>query len=272
MISFPNAKINLGLDILSRRPDGYHTISSLFYPIPWCDVLEIIPASNLKFSSSGIPIPGDSTQNLCVKAFDLLQAEYKIAPVHIHLHKVIPIGAGLGGGSADGAFAISMLNSLFDLKMSTKEMEQKAGLLGSDCPFFIQNQPQLVSGTGNVFADTSIDLSGMHILLIYPRIHVSTKEAYAGITPATPAVPVGDIVQKPMQEWKNLLKNDFEKTVGALHPKILQLKEQLYAQGAVYAAMSGSGSAVFGLFEQPIAPDQLHQYANDHLIWSGQLP
>lgn len=271
MVSFPNAKINLGLNIVSKRPDGYHNISSVFYPVGWCDVLEITPSEQLKFTSSGIDIPGASSDNLCVQAYHLLNDEHNIPPVHIHLHKVIPIGAGLGGGSADCAFTLTTLNNLFSLGLDNRNLEQKAGMLGSDCPFFIQNRPVLVSGTGNEFAPVSIDLSGKTILLVYPNLHIPTSEAYAGIIPAQADLPIDNIITRSISDWRGLLQNDFEKTVGALHPQIIQIKEEFYARGAGYAAMTGSGSTIYGIFDQQVDSITLKYFSKLGSIWTGQL-
>ena len=252
MLSFPNAKINLGLNIVSKRPDGYHNIESCFYPIPWCDVLEIIPSDELLFTSSGLAIPGAEDSNLCLRAFHLLKDAYDIPNVHIHLHKVIPMGAGLGGGSSDGAFTLKMLNDLFDLGMDVPTLQKLAGQLGSDCPFFIENKPVIATGTGTIFQDTELNLSGKHIAIRHPHVHVSTEKAYSLVQPATPTHSIEHTLKKPMTQWKNVLQNDFEPSVFAQFPEIRNVKNQLYTAGATYVAMSGSGSAVFGLFEQEI--------------------
>ncbi len=250
MLSFPNAKINLGLNIISKRADGYHNIETCFYPIPWCDALEIIPSEKLGFSASGLKIPGNPETNLCLKAYHLLKEKYDIAPVHIYLHKVVPMGAGLGGGSADGAFMLKLLNDHFDLNLSIAELENLAGKLGSDCPFFIQNKPILASGTGSEFSTTNVSLKGKFIALTHPKIHVSTQEAYAGVTPSVPEKSISEIIEQPIETWKHALINDFEKSVFSNHPEIKRIKELMYLDGATYAAMSGSGSCVFGIFDQ----------------------
>lgn len=250
MLSFPNAKINLGLNIVSKRPDGYHEIESCFYPIPWQDALEILPADELKFTTSGLDIPGSSAANLCLKAYHLLSKIHNLAPVHIHLHKVIPMGAGLGGGSADGAFTLKMLNGLFGLNLSTEQLQSYATQLGSDCPFFIENKPTLAKGTGTSFSDTDLDLSGYFLALQNPNIHISTQEAYANIIPRLPNAHIRQIIKEPVPTWRYSLLNDFEQSVFPMHPKIQQLKDELYNQGAVYASMTGSGSTVYGLFQE----------------------
>lgn len=249
MLSFPNAKINLGLNVVSKRPDGYHNIESVFYPIPWSDSLEIIESKTIKFSSTGLDIPGNPESNLCLKAYNLLKEKFDIPPVHIHLHKIIPMGAGLGGGSSDGAFTLKMLNEQFTLNLSDNELELLAGQLGSDCPFFIKNKPVFVSGTGNEFKTINLNLSGKTIVLKNPGIHIGTKEAYAGITPKSSQVTITDIISQSVSTWKEVLKNDFESSIFPNHPDILQLKESLYQVGAAYASMTGSGSTVYGIFD-----------------------
>ncbi|MEQ9465844.1 MAG: 4-(cytidine 5'-diphospho)-2-C-methyl-D-erythritol kinase [Ekhidna sp.] len=252
MIAFPNAKINLGLNILSKREDGYHNIESCFYPIPWNDCLEVIEAASFAFHSYGLDIPGDSSSNLCVKAYDLIKADHDIPPVEIHLLKNIPMGAGLGGGSADGAFTLKALNDLFGLGISDLQLEAYALQLGSDCPFFIKNQPALAAGRGEQLKLINLDLSGYYLAIHNPGIHISTKEAYAGVTPKKPEHSIIDIVSKPAKEWKGTLHNDFENSIFPNHPEIAKLKQQMYDAGALYASMTGSGSTVFGVFEKPI--------------------
>lgn len=249
MLSFPNAKINLGLNIVSKREDGYHNIESCFYPIPWRDSLEVIEAASFAFHSYGLDIPGDASSNLCVKAYELLKADHDLPPVEIHLLKNIPMGAGLGGGSADGTFTLKLLNDLFQLNLSSLQLEAYALQLGSDCPFFIQNQPAIATGRGEGLELIDLDLSGCTLAIHNPGIHISTKEAYAGITPKQPEISVADIISRPIQEWKDLLHNDFEDSIFPSHPAITQLKQDMYAAGAIYASMTGSGSTVFGLFE-----------------------
>lgn len=248
MVTFPNAKINLGLNILSKRDDGYHNIESCFYPVPWQDILEIVPSDTLKFSASGLPIPGSPESNLCLKAFHLLQADHDIPAVHILLHKVIPMGAGLGGGSADGAFTLKLLNDLFGLGLPELQLEKYAAQLGSDCPFFIRNEPALATGTGTDLHPFTMDLAGKYIALINPQLHVSTQEAYSQVKPG-PASPLTSILAGPAGEWKAHLKNDFEVSVFPKYPRIAELKAAMYEAGAFYASMTGSGSTVYGLFD-----------------------
>ncbi|MEQ8925468.1 MAG: 4-(cytidine 5'-diphospho)-2-C-methyl-D-erythritol kinase [Fulvivirga sp.] len=250
MVVFPNAKINLGLNITSKREDGYHTIESCFYPVELSDILEIIPSKKLAFSYSGITIPGDAKSNLCLKAYHLLKADFDIDPVQIHLHKIIPIGAGLGGGSSDASFTLKVLNEIFELAISDDKLEQYASKLGSDCPFFVRNKPVLAAGTGTEFSDISIDLTDYEIKLEYPDIHIGTAEAYAGVTPKTPNQRIEDIIKKPIKDWKNQLHNDFEDSIFPNHPAIKALKDSFYLQGAIYSSMTGSGSAVYGIFSK----------------------
>ncbi|MEO1053791.1 MAG: 4-(cytidine 5'-diphospho)-2-C-methyl-D-erythritol kinase [Bacteroidota bacterium] len=268
MISFPNAKINLGLNITSKRSDGYHNLETCFYPVQWNDILEILPSEQLQFNSSGIAIPGDGKDNLCLRAYQLLRDDFDIPPVQMHLHKIIPIGAGLGGGSADASFTLKALNDIFELKISDDKLEDYAAKLGSDCPFFIRNKPVMAKGTGNEFSPIGLDLSGKFILLIKPDIHVSTAEAYAGITPREPQKHIADMLMEPIESWKGFLINDFEKGIFKLHPAIAEMKDSLYDDGAIYACMSGSGSSVFGIYDQePALPNGFSSFQH----WIGQL-
>ncbi|MEH0156635.1 4-(cytidine 5'-diphospho)-2-C-methyl-D-erythritol kinase [Limibacter armeniacum] len=251
MIVFPNAKINLGLNIIEKRSDGFHNIESCFYPVGWADALEIIPAEAFSFTSSGIDIPGDPASNLCVRAYELLKADFDLPPVKIHLHKVVPIGAGMGGGSSDCAFTFKLLNELFELGLTSVQMQEYAAKLGSDCPFFIDNKPVWVTGRGEVFEAINLDLSGKYIVLAYPNLHVSTGEAYAGITPQIPQLNAKQVLEnEPYDLWKDKLKNDFEDSILVKYKQVADLKEYFYLKGAFYASMTGSGSAVFGIFEE----------------------
>ena len=247
MIVYPNAKINLGLNVLEKRVDGYHEISSVFYPVKELfDILEIIPSDVLLFSSSGVTIPGEG--NICMKAYDLLKADFGIHSVKIHLHKQIPIGAGLGGGSADGAFTLIALNQIFDLKLSFEQLEKYALQLGADCPFFIENTPKYVTGIGERMFAVNLDLSSFELKFILPELHISTTKAYAGITPQLPTINLLDLITQSIEHWKGKVKNDFEIFAFTKHPKLKVMKEQLYADGAIYASMSGSGSVLYGVF------------------------
>ncbi|GAB4229789.1 MAG: 4-(cytidine 5'-diphospho)-2-C-methyl-D-erythritol kinase [Ekhidna sp.] len=256
MISFPNAKINLGLSIVSKREDGYHNIESCFYPIPWHDSLEVIEAASFAFHSYGLDIPGDSQSNLCVKAYDLLKADFDIPPVEIHLLKNIPMGAGLGGGSADGAFTLKMLNESCELGLTDSQLEGYALQLGSDCPFFIKNRPTIAAGRGENLQPIDLNLSGYYLAIHNPGIHVSTKEAYAGVVPKQPKMQVSQIVNTPVENWEGSLVNDFETSIFPNHPEINRLKNEMYESGAIYASMTGSGSTVFGIFESELKHSQ----------------
>jgi len=263
MILFPNAKINLGLNIVERRTDGYHNIETVFYPIGLSDVLEIEPSgtcTDYSFSSSGIMLGGDPEDNLIVKAYRLLRSEYQISPIDISLCKQIPFGAGLGGGSSDAAFMLKALNELFELKITTKKLERLAAKLGADCPVFIQNKPVFATGIGNVFTPVDLSLKGYFLLLVKPDIHVSTPEAYALVVPKKPAISLLELIKYPILEWKTAIKNDFEKSVFAKYPAIQDIKNKLYDMGAIYASMSGSGSSVYGIFKRE--PDKTESFAN----------
>ncbi len=249
MILFPNAKINLGLNIVEKRKDGFHNLETLFYPINWCDILEINESKEFKFESSGLLISGELNDNLCVKAYYLLKDKFNLPPIHLHLHKVIPMGAGLGGGSADASFTLLGLNELFHLKLSKNELISYAEKLGSDCAFFIHNQACLGKEKGNLLEPVVLNLSDYWIFLIFPNIGISTAQAFAGIKPHIPNQKIEEIIQKPLMNWKNTLKNDFENSLFPLHPELKQIKEALYKEGAVYASMSGSGSTLYGIFE-----------------------
>ncbi len=248
MVVFPHCKINLGLHVISKREDGYHTIETCFYPVPWTDILEIIPSKEFSFTCSGLVVPGNEEDNLCIKAYHLLQTEFNLAPVKIHLHKVLPMGAGLGGGSSDAAFTLRLLNTIFDLKLKADRLRGFASQLGSDCSFFIEDKPMLGSGRGEQLTEFTVSLKGYYLVLVKPEIHVSTAEAYAGVTPKAPYQTIKEILTRPVGEWKDHLLNDFEKSVFAKYPAIGAIKKELYNNGALYASMSGSGSSVFGIF------------------------
>lgn len=255
MIVFPNCKINLGLNILKKRSDGYHDLETIFYPLPLSDALEIIETkpneriSEFPFSSSGLQVPGKPASNLCVKAYRLLKRDFPSIPdVHIHLHKVIPSGAGLGGGSADAAFTLKLLNQLLQLSLSNDELIDYALQLGSDCPFFIINKPCYAVGRGEKLEPLTIDLSDYKFIVVNPRIHIDTGRAFLEIKPIQPEKNIKDIITGPIERWKDELKNDFEQIIFRKHREIVELKDNLYKAGALYASMSGTGSTVFGIF------------------------
>lgn len=258
MVSFPNCKINLGLRILRKRTDGYHDLETVFLPIAVHDMLEVIPHPSGKDAAvtiqlSGQPIPGDAQTNLVIKAWQLLKKDHPSLPaVQFHLHKTLPPGAGLGAGSADAAFALTILNQRFELNISSQQLAAYALQLGSDVPFFLLNRPAYATGRGEQLTPVELDLSGYSVLLVHPRIHVSTAQAFSQLTPAVPAEALPALLQQPIDTWKHSIVNDFEKPVFAQHPAIARIKTQLYEAGAVYASMSGSGSSVFGLFAKPV--------------------
>ena len=249
MILYPNAKINIGLNVESRRSDGYHNISSVFYPINQCfDILEIVESENFRFTSSGINVP--DCINICEKAYKLMKVEYQIPSVHIHLHKQIPIGSGLGGGSSDGACTIKGLNTLFNLNIHTELLEELALKLGADCPFFIQNKPKYVSGIGDVMKNISIELSNYNIKLINSNIYISTIDAYSNIKPKDESLSLIKLIKRPIDLWKDSIKNDFERSIFNIHPVLKEAKEKLYSQGAIYSSMTGTGSVIYGIFNK----------------------
>ena len=262
MITFPHAKINIGLQVTERRPDGYHNLDTVFYPIPIHDALEVIVVEGADYDCrlhiSGIAIDGDTDNNLVVRAYRLLAADYALPSVDIHLHKHIPTGAGLGGGSADASYMLRLLNDMFSLGITTERLESYATQLGADCPFFITSKPVYATGIGNEFHPIELDLSAWHLVVVKPDVFVSTKEAYSMVKPEKPEVTLDQKITRPISEWRNTISNDFEKGIFALHPELSDIKEKLYSLGAKYAAMSGSGSALFGLFEAPI--ENLEQY------------
>ncbi len=256
MITYPNAKINLGLNIIEKRTDGFHNIETVFYPIDLCDILEVVESkSTIKFDTSGLPINGIIENNLCLKAYHLLKDKFGLPSIKIHLHKVIPMGAGLGGGSSDAAFMLKMLNAQFELKLANSELAEFARQLGADCAFFLYNKPLLAQQRGDQFNDIKLDLSGYYLLIITPDLCMNTSLAYSGVTPANPTYSIRDVIKRPLKSWKEILTNDFEKSVFQKFPEIGRVKEKLYQMGAVYASMSGSGSSVFGIFEHKISSD-----------------
>ncbi len=280
MILFPNAKINLGLRVTAIRPDGYHEIETVFYPIPMRDALEAVPTKTNKtiFTCSGLNIPGEAKSNLCLRAVGELKSAKErskspnlppISGVFLHLHKMIPMGAGLGGGSSDGAATIKLLDRLFGLNLTVGAMELLAGKLGSDCPFFIQNKPVFANGRGDQFSPCNISLSGYHLIVVKPDVHVSTAEAYQMLTPQQPDRSLAEIITQPVEDWKGELVNDFEAPLSQKYPVIGEIRQKLYDSGAIYASMTGSGSAVYGIFKENPAMD--NRFAGC-FFWKGVLP
>ncbi|MDE7026669.1 4-(cytidine 5'-diphospho)-2-C-methyl-D-erythritol kinase [Duncaniella freteri] len=254
MILFPNAKINLGLDILRKRPDGYHDIETVMVPVPWCDVLEIVPAkgSETTLTVSGRKVECPMEKNLVMKAYRALEAEVSLPPVDIYLRKIIPDGAGLGGGSSDASFTLLALNELFSLGYNREELARIASTLGSDCPFFIYNTPMLCTGTGTDMEPVELDLKGHSILIVKPQVSVPTAAAYSHTTPAIPSTPIRDIIASPISSWEGRLKNDFEPSVLPAYPAIADVKRSIKEMNPIYTAMSGSGASVFGIFGNDI--------------------
>jgi 4-diphosphocytidyl-2-C-methyl-D-erythritol kinase len=269
MIAFPPCKINLGLSVLRKRPDGFHDLETCFFPIPWTDILEIIPSAAFSFAASGLDIPGNPEENLCIRAYRLLQKDFSLPPVQIHLHKIIPTGAGLGGGSADAAYTLRLLNDIFTLNLTSETLAAYAARLGSDCAFFTQDQPMIGTGRGEILEPVAIDLKDKYLAICKPDIHVSTAEAYASITPHIPNISIKEILStKPLEEWWFHLKNDFEAPIMAKHPSIRNTRDKFYAQGARYASMSGSGAAVFAIFDDNVEIDPAMY---DGVVWTGSL-
>ncbi len=248
MIVFPNAKINIGLHIVSKRPDGYHNLETVFYPVELSDALEMAEADKVNISFSGLPVDGLAEENLVLKAYRLLQKDFDLPPVRFHLHKVIPMGAGLGGGSSDGAFTLKMVNDFFHLQLNTEQLKSYALKIGADCTFFIDNTPSFAEGIGNRLIPCKLDLSEYRIVLLKPEVAVNTVQAYRNIVPAKPAFQLKKLTEIPVEDWKGFVVNDFEKTIFPRFPEIEKWKKKLYDLGALYASMSGSGSAVFGIF------------------------
>lgn len=254
MVRFPNCKINIGLNILGKRTDGYHDLETVFVPVPFTDILEIIPNNKENansFTITGHSLPGGAEDNLCIKAYALLKKRVpSLPPVKMHLHKIIPSGAGLGGGSSNAAFTLKILNTVFECGLMEKDLLQMALQLGSDCPFFIINKPRFARGRGERLKEIDLDLSAYRFAIVNPGIHISTAAMFSRITPAIPANPLNDLIKQPVENWKKVIKNDFEHPVFEMYPVIKEIKEALYKAGAVYVSLSGSGSSVYGIFKK----------------------
>lgn len=249
MILFPPAKVNLGLNVLSKRSDGFHAIETCMLEVPLCDVLEIQKTEVFWFESTGLGINGDDEENLCVRAFRMLENEYNLTPVYIHLRKIIPMGAGLGGGSSDATSVLLGLNELFELNLSNEKLESYASQLGSDCAFFIKGGSQLGTGRGEVVHPISLDLSGKFLKLINPEIHIGTSEAYSNVH-MVGGYSIADALKNPIVTWKDQLQNSFEEFAFKSHPVLNEIKNAMYKEGAIFAAMSGSGSTLFGIYSE----------------------
>ena len=275
MLCFPNAKINIGLHVVSRRGDGYHNIETVFYPIGLKDALEIIPLRSdaavpekeYLFFQSGIAIDGNEQANLIIKALHLIKKKREIPGIEIHLLKKIPFGAGLGGGSSNAAFMLKLLNNKFRLNFTQDQLAMLAADLGADCPFFLKNKPVFATGTGDKMEDIDLNLEKYHFVLIKPDAVVNTGWAYSMITPQKPEVSLRELIKMPIDTWKDAIKNDFEVPIFKKYPEICKIKEQLYDLGAVYASMSGSGSSVFGFFNE--IPEIGSKFSN-HFIWTNE--
>lgn len=273
MITFPNCKINIGLNITERREDGFHNLETIFYPLPLSDCLEIIHDKNGKagsvvFSHSGLKIDGNDESNLCLKAYRLLEKEHQLPAIRMHLHKSVPMGAGLGGGSSDGAFTLKMLNEVFKLKISHDDLLGYARQLGSDCAFFLENKPIYAYEKGDHFKPINLDLSGYWLVLAKPDIHVNTAEAYAAVSAKTPEKSLHELIKIPVESWQSNIINDFERPISKKYEAISNLINLLKELGGIYVAMSGSGSAVFGLFDKEV---RVKDKLGSSLVWTGYL-
>ncbi|MCB2197521.1 MAG: 4-(cytidine 5'-diphospho)-2-C-methyl-D-erythritol kinase [Bacteroidetes bacterium] len=269
MIVFPNAKINIGLNVTEKRPDGFHNIETVFYPIGLSDILEINPSDTVQFTNSGLVVEDKNFEsNLCYKAFKLLHKNFDLNPVNIHLHKIIPFGAGLGGGSSDATFTLKTLNSIYKLNLDNQELLKYAEKIGSDCPFFILNKPSYAEGKGEILSEIDLKLKGYHLVIIHPGIHVDTASAYLKIKPAKPEVSIKELIKQPLVKWKEFIKNDFEGSVFQEQPKLKDIKKKLYDLGALYASMSGSGSAIYGFFDHK---PNVQKYFEKYFVWTESL-
>lgn len=269
MVVFPNAKINIGLKVTGKRSDGFHNIESVFYPIPIFDALEAVPGNSLTFDCEDSHLEEDPDANTVLKAYELLKRYRELKPIHFFLLKNIPQAAGLGGGSADATFTLSLLNNLLNLDLSQDELVAISQEVGSDCPFFLSNQPQMVTGRGEHLKPIDISLSGYHFAVIHPAISISTKTAYQQIQPKQPEEPLNKLIQYPIKDWPEMIGNDFEQYVVEAYPEIKALKSSLYEAGAYYASLTGSGSAVYGIFEE--APSLGKSIEEQYEVFTGQF-
>ena len=272
MISFPNAKINLGLHVIEQMPNGYHTIDTVFYPVGWCDALEIVYTEELRSIPFSMEIRGadfsdELKSNLCYKAYQLLSYQFQLPTMNCFLQKGIPSGAGLGGGSSDAASTLDLINKLEDLQLTSAQLMEYASFLGSDCSFFINSKPVRAGGTGTVFFPVQLSLEGYYIVIVMPPFTMSTSEAYRSIKPSKPDIPLESLMLLPVSHWKHVLTNDFEELVFNKYPILKSIKEKLYINNAVYASMSGSGTAMYGIFEKET---DLKNIFSDCKVWSGK--
>ncbi len=271
MVVFPHAKINIGLFVTGKRNDGFHNLETIFFPVGWSDILEIGrgegESGSFRFKNTGLEVGGDPGKNLVIKAYHLLAADFHLPAIQVHLHKIIPFGAGLGGGSADAAFMLKALNAFFDLRLSGQKMVTYAARLGSDCAFFIDDRPAFASGKGELREPIELTLAGYRIIIVKPSFGVSTPEAYAGITPRPAGYDLRQLGQLPVNTWKEYIRNDFEATVFQKYPSLTLLKQQLYERGAEFVSMSGSGSAIYGLFKKD---REINLDFPDCCVWQGE--
>ena len=272
MIYFSSAKINLGLQVIEKRGDGFHNLSSLMYPVPLCDIIEIsqLPGQEIpvQFSQTGITVDTDPQKNLCIKAWDLVRAERPLPDLAIHLHKQIPVGAGLGGGSSNASTILLALNALTASPISSGRLKELAEELGSDCPFFLQSGPMMMEGRGELLSPVELSLDSFYLVLLFPEIHISTAEAYSAVRPRMPDIDLRQLIEAPINRWKDRVVNDFEESIFERYPLLHSHKLGLYRAGAIYASMSGSGSSLYGIFEKP---PELPEEIRKHVIWSGEL-
>lgn len=272
MIYFSPAKINLGLQIIARRDDGFHNLRSVMYPIPLCDIIEIsqLPVQDtpILFSQTGISTGGKTENNLCLSAWKLMASERKLPPIAIHLHKQIPVGAGLGGGSSNASTVLKGLNALADSPVPAGNLSELAAELGSDCPFFLHAQAMMMEGRGELLSRVEVSLNSLYLVLLFPEIHISTAEAYAAVSPLMPELHLGQLIEAPVHRWKDRVVNDFEASIFERYPLLPEQKQALLGAGALYASLSGSGSSLYGIFErQPVLPEGIRKF----VIWEGPI-
>lgn len=272
MIYFSPAKINIGLQILNKRTDGYHNLQSVMHPVGLCDILEInaLPSADqtFLFNQSGIRFEGDQRDNLCIQALELFRKETQLPPIQMHLHKQIPVGAGLGGGSSNASTTLLGLNALADNPLTIKQLAELAAILGSDCPFFLDPQTMLMEGRGEILTPLFLSMEKICLVLLFPEIHVSTQDAYSGVNPALSPLQLKALIKTPLSRWKENIENDFETSVFSTYPELGSIKNELYKSGAIYASLSGSGSSLYGLFkEKPTLPEGLQK----NVIWEGPI-
>jgi len=270
MITFPNAKINIGLNITDKRPDGFHNIETIFYPVGLSDILEINHSKNgFQYKNTGLTVEGGKLENnLCHKAYEILKKDFPISDINLHLHKIIPFGSGLGGGSSDASFTLKMLNTVFNLKLNNNDLAKYAEQIGSDCAIFIDNKPAFATARGNILKPIEVNLSGKYFIIVHPEIHVNTGLAYSKSKPQKSITSLNELINEPIENWKSSIFNDFEEIIFPDYPEIENIKNKLYDLGALYASMSGSGSSVYGIFNETI---DIKKYFTDYFVWEDIL-